>query len=100
LVVSTPDKPKAGSQPAIVPNTPDTPKPESKTPLASRSPVTPEVDTTPATPQPDVAPGTRPKRDLTSPGPADDSSNDVFNSRNRNRFDTFERSSRGRRTPA
>jgi len=100
LVVSTPDKSKAGSQPAIVPNTPDTPKPESKTPLASRSPVTPEVDTTPATPQPDVTPGTRPKRDLTSPGPADDSSNDVFNSRNRNRFDTFERSSRGRRTPA
>ena len=95
LKLSTPDKPKVDGQPTLKLNTPDKPKIDAQPPV-----VTPGTDTKLSGPLPAFTPEPRPKLDLTAPGPADDHSAGILNSRNRTRFDAVRASNSGRQPRA
>ncbi|MGA9704626.1 hypothetical protein [Pseudomonas sp.] len=107
--LKTPDQPKLDDQPKPMPkfNKPNEPRGDTPPPMVRSTPNTPNGDNkppvgTPGTntksegPLPAFTPEPRPKLDLTAPGPADEQSVGIFNSRNRNRFDNAWASNAGR----
>ncbi len=97
VVPNAPVTPKSDDQSPVVPNTPVTPQPDGQSPLVPHTHITPDAEGQPSvTPQPELTFGPRSRFDVTAPGPADD----IFNSRNRNRFDNFWSETAARQTRA
>ena len=100
----TADQPTVDGRPTLTVNTPNNPGAlsESVNPAIKGQPpvATPATDTASTGPLPSFKPENRPKLDLTAAGPADDHSADIFNSRNRTRFDNARASSAGRQPRA